>query len=447
MSVLKLVNLKGNLFATAASFAAQTVIRLISSLILTRILQPAAYGAITILLSILFVLEMLSDIGVNLFIIRDKNAEQARYRNTAWTIRLLRHCLNSMILFFCAPIIASTVYHAPSLTAPLRMCSLVFVLFGLESMSLPLAIRRKNSRVIMYAETVGTLASAAFAVLYCYYSRDYWGMVYGTLLNRLVITGFSHFIYPDVRPRFAFDSQVAREMMRFTRFTLPSSWLTLALSQFDKIVFLWLFNLQLLGVYGVAANIAGSVETLTTKISQMVLYPRCAHNFREDRQSFALKYYTENTKLFASVLFLPALIGGSAQLLIRVLYDSRYALAGTVLQALMVRAILLSFAAPAEDLLVAAGEYQVILHGNVLRAGSMAVASLVGYELFGFLGFIYGISLSGLLPLAYYLWVQKKRGMLIRKYEMYKVAFAATVMLLAYSSSALLSTAWSFVRR
>ena len=33
---------------------------------------------------------MLADINVTLFIVRDKNAEQPRYLNTAWTMRLIR---------------------------------------------------------------------------------------------------------------------------------------------------------------------------------------------------------------------------------------------------------------------------------------------------------------------------------------------------------------------
>jgi O-antigen/teichoic acid export membrane protein len=227
---------------------------------------------------------------------------------------------------------------------------------------------------------------------------------------------------------------------------MPSSLLTLALSQFDKMVFLRLFDLPLLGVYGLAGNIAGQMESLISRISQTVLYPRCAHNFRTSPETSTLSYYTENVKLFMILLFLPAAMGGGAHLVIAVLYPSRYAQAGVVLQAFMLRAGLLSLASPAEDMLIASGEYQVILHGNVFRAIGMIFASLSGYYLFGFVGFAYGTALSGLPPLVYYLWLQQKKQMLVVKYEIYKIIFALGVALSAYLTGALFLSLWPTIR-
>jgi O-antigen/teichoic acid export membrane protein len=195
--------------------------------------------------------------------------------------------------------------------------------------------------------------------------------------------------------------------------------------------------LRLLGIYGLAGNIAGSIETLIIKISQAVLYPRCAHNFREHPDTATKRFYTENTRLFAGILAMPAAISGAAHLIITLLYDSRYSEAGSVLQALGIRAVLLAFASPAEDLLISAGQFQVILVGNVLRTAWIILGSLIGYYFLGFLGFVYALSLSGLAPWVYYLWLQKSKGMLIAKYELYKVAFALGVGVTSYAGSAM----------
>jgi O-antigen/teichoic acid export membrane protein len=446
MAAAKIVNLRGDLFATAASFALQAVIRLGSSMILTRFLNPEAYGIITIILSIAFVIELLADINVTLFIIRDENGEQPRYLNTAWTMRLGRAALNSAVLFIFAPVIASWIYQLPALTVPLRVFSVAFIVGALQSMSFAVAIRRKQARITMYSDLVSTLLSTAFTLVYCYYSRDYWGIVYGMLLQKALMSALSYLFFRELRPKLQFDWAAARQILGFTKFVMPSSLLTLASSQFDKIVFLRLFDLQLLGVYGLAGNIAGHVETLITKISQSVLYPRCAHNFRTDPENSTLKYYTENVKLFTIILVLPAAFCGAAQLIVSVLYPAGYSQAGTVLQAFMVRAALLALASPSEDLLIASGEYQVILHGNVFRTIGMIVGSLFGYYFFGFIGFIYGTALSALPPLVYYLWLQRKKGMLITKYEVYKAAFVLSAAACAYGASRLLLGIWPVVR-
>jgi lipopolysaccharide exporter len=232
----------------------------------------------------------------------------------------------------------------------------------------------------------------------------------------------------------------------FTKFTMPSSLITLALSQFDKIVLLRLFDLSILGIYGLAGNIAGPIESLITKISQMVLYPRCAHDFRVEPDTYWIRYYTNNIKVFFSILVVPAAIGGGARLLIAVLYDSRYALAGPILQAFMLRAMFLAMASPAEDLLIASGYSQVILVGNLFRAIGMLIASLTGYYFFGFMGFVYGVALSGLPPLIYYLQLQYQKRILIIRYELYKSAFLCGVALIAYIGSSLLLMVWPITR-
>jgi lipopolysaccharide exporter len=435
--LLKMVNFRGDLFATTFAFAMQAVIRLVSSLILTRVLLPEAYGTITILVSVLYLIGNILDTNVSLFIVRDKNAEQPRYLNTAWTIRVIRSLLSGAALFVCAPLIATKIYDLPNLVLPLRVFALWFLIDGFETMAFAVAIRRKQARLQMYSELAGSLLSTTFSIIYCYHYHTFWGIAFAMLLNRLFMTVVSHLLYRDLKPRFFLDRAAAREILGYSKFTVPSSLLSLGLNQFDKIVFLRLFDLRLLGIYGLAGNISGSLESLISKISQAVLYPRVAHNFREHPDTAVIRYYTENTRLFAGILGLPAAVAGAAHLIITLLYDSRYSDAGTVLQAFAIRAVFLSLASPAEDLLISVGQFHVILVGNILRATAIVIGSLLGAYFFGFPGFVYGLAASGLLPLLYYLWLQNSKGLLIWKYELYKVAFALGVGIASYLASTL----------
>jgi O-antigen/teichoic acid export membrane protein len=437
VALSKLINIRGDLFATALTFSLSALLRLVSSLILTRVLLPEAYGTITIVVSILYIIGNILDTNVTLFIVRDKKAEEPRYLNTAWTMRLGRSVLSAALLFACAPLIATKIYDLPSLTLPLRVFSLWFLIEGFNSLAFSVAIRRKQARLPMYSELASSVLTTTFSIIYCSRYHTFWGLAFAMLLDRLIITVLSYQFYRELRPRLFFDLAAAREILVFSKFTIPSSFLTLGLSQFDKIIFLRLFDLRLLGIYSLAGNISGSIEAVIAKISQAVLYPRCAQNFRENPDTAAKRYYTENVKLFASILAMPAALCGAAHLLITLLYDSRYSEAGSVLQALAIRGVLLSFASSAEDLLISAGEFHVILTGNVLRTAWIIIGALVGYHFLGFLGFIYGLSLSGLPPLAYYLWLQNSKGLLIAKYELYKVAFALGVGIASYIGSAM----------
>jgi len=169
-----------------------------------------------------------------------------------------------------------------------------------------------------------------------------------------------------------------------------------------------------------------------------VLYPRCAHDFRTDTVTYPRRYYIHNVSLFAVILGLPAAVGGAAQLLVGVLYQPRYAQAGVILQAFMVRAVLLALMMSANEMLIAAGQLQVYLIGSILRVVWLVAASLLGYRLGGFMGFVYGVALSSLLPLLYALWLQGRLRLLIVRYELYKVAFVLMVATLAHLASVLL---------
>jgi lipopolysaccharide exporter len=445
MRIFTKINLKGDLVASLATFAGLATVKFGSSLILTRILLPDAYGIITILLSVSFTLALLSDVGTYTSIVRAPNGDSPAYLNTAWTIRFARSALNATIMFFATPLIVH-LFGTPALTAPLRVFSLWFLIDALESNSVPIAARKKNTRVVMYADFIATVVSTAFTVIYCYHSRTFWGMVYGLLLNRALFVSFSYLFYKEFRPRFGFNRSAARDIFQFTRFVMPSSVLTLVLSQFDKAVFLRFFDLRLLGIYGVASNIAGQVESLISRTSEMVVYPRSAHNFRTDPTTFAEKYYTDNIRVFAVTGAMAAAVGGAGQLIISFLYDPRYALAGVVLQTVMIRAALLSLSSPAETMLIAAGESHVILVSNVYRAVSIVLGSIAGFYAFQFIGFIYGMALSGLPPVIYLLFRQRKLGSPIFKYELYRAGYMTVIAIAAFAASRMIVTMFHVTR-
>ena len=424
--MLRKINLRSDLLATVICFAALALIKLGSSVILTRILAPEAYGVIATLSSIVAFIEMFSDLGVLGLMIRHQQGDEQQFINTMWTVRLIRGVINFSILFFGAPWIA-TLYDTPLLAGVLRTFSFWFVLHALESMSFILASRHKKVYIVNYVELFSNLATVPFVILYSLHSRDYHGILYGMLLNRLLLTLASYFFFKPQRPRLELNRQASKDLFNFSKHIVPSSILAFFLNQFDRIVFLKLFDLHLFGLYGLASNVSGPVISLVEKISRLVLYPRCAHDFRTDRATAYEKFYRNNVKIFVVILALPAIAAGAADLIVQILFDSRYVYAGVILQAFMVRGILIALASPAEDLLVASGKTHVVLVGNLLRAFWVIPGCLLGYHFFGFPGFLY-VGMLETLPALIYLWyLQYRDGMMIVRYEWLKLAFLGTL--------------------
>jgi O-antigen/teichoic acid export membrane protein len=428
------INVRGDLFASTFTNGCTVFVRLGSSLVLTRLLTPAAYGIFAILLSIVFMIELMSDVGSAGLLIRHPRGDERRFIHALWTIRLCRSTFNFCVMFLTAPIIA-TIYRTPALTEALRTLSFTFLLGGAESMSYILAQRNKKARIANYTEFACNTVMTVSVIGLAFVLRSAYALIYGFLLQRLLLTISSYFFYRDIGVRLVFDREAFTEQFRFARVVMPSSIITIVLSQYDKLVFLRLFNAALLGVYSVAGNMLGPAKSIIMNNSRMILYARCAEYFRTNRQTARIRYYTENTRLILLGILLPAAVAGLSQSIVSLLYDPRYTFAGYALMVLGLDAMLSAFFNASENLLVASGITHAVLMGNAIRLSALIPASILGYFLFGLKGFLWFNLASSLAPLIYLYWKQSRVGLFDSKIELRWMALGLTVFLVCFTIS------------
>jgi O-antigen/teichoic acid export membrane protein len=429
-----LANFKSELFASTFTYGSISIIRLGSSLVLTRLLTPEAYGIFAIIFSLVAMIELLSDVGSRALLIRHPRGDEPRFVHTLWTMRLIRGGLNFCLMFLGAPIIAF-IYHAPVLTSALRVLSVIFLLSGLESMSFTLAIRARKSRISNYAELASTAIMTIVSVILASILRNHFAVIYGVLLQRALLMFGSYFFYRNVGVGIAFDRDAIAEQFRFARVVLPSSLLYAVASQYDKVILLRLFDLSLLGVYGIASNLNSPTAGVIVHNAQTILYARCAEYFRTDRTTVRSRYYVENRRLLLLGVILPAAVAGFAQSIVAILYDRRYSAAGFILMVLGLGSVIASFQNASENLLVASGRTHTVLLANVIRVGSLIPVTLIGYFLFGFSGFLWFSLLATLPVLTYYYWQQKKLNLVSWKEEFVLLLIASLTFLVCLTAS------------
>ena len=125
--------LKSRMFKAAGWLIGSNVtgqlLRLIRNLILTRLLQPEAFGLVAAVNTLYFGLVMFSDLGVWQSVIRSEHSEDPRFLGTAWSVQLLRGTLLFFIVLAIALVLhlgagfgwfeSGTVYADPPLPAKL----------------------------------------------------------------------------------------------------------------------------------------------------------------------------------------------------------------------------------------------------------------------------------------------------------------------------------------
>jgi O-antigen/teichoic acid export membrane protein len=436
-SLTGLINLKGELFASTFTYGLSALIRLGSSLVLTRLLNPESYGIFGILFSILFMIELMSDVGSVGLLVRHPRGNELRFIHTVWTVRLIRSIINFCLLFFGAPVIAH-IFNAPVLTGAFRALSFWFLLFGAESMSFVLAQRDQKARITNYVDLASNAIMTVFVIALASVLKNHFALIFGALLQRAILMITSFFFYREIGVGIAFDREALRDQFKFARVVLPSSLLTIVLSQYDKLVLLKLFNLSLLGIYGLAGNMIGPIGGVIIHNARVILYARCAEYFRSDRTTARTRYYAENHKLLTVGVILPAVVAGFAQLIVAILYDPRYEMAGTMLMILGLGGIIIAVQNASENLLVASGRTHMVLVANIIRLCSVIPATFLGYYLFGFYGFLW-FNFAATIPLLLYFYSEQRRLELLNlTEELKRLGAALAVFLLCLAVSHLL---------
>ena len=78
-------------------FASDVGLRLVSTVVLTRLLAPEVYGVFATVLVYLYLLEMFSDLGVRPLILTKEGELSDRFLRTCWTVSILRGFIIALV--------------------------------------------------------------------------------------------------------------------------------------------------------------------------------------------------------------------------------------------------------------------------------------------------------------------------------------------------------------
>jgi len=83
--------------------AATRALAFIKTVILARILVPSQFGAYGVALLVLGFLEVMTETGVNVLLIQEKETD--RYVNSAWIVSIIRGIIISLVIILLTPFI------------------------------------------------------------------------------------------------------------------------------------------------------------------------------------------------------------------------------------------------------------------------------------------------------------------------------------------------------
>lgn len=381
---------RNGVLVVVATALALNALRVLSTIVLTRLLDSSAFGVVGIIASVTTIFAMVSDIGLHSFVIRHEAGTDPKLLDEVWTIRFMRSALLAIAaLALSGPIAA---YVGKPIQPAIAVASLIFVLDGASSLSFATAIRNRQVLRVSIADVASTIIQISYSIAAAIILRNYWALVTAIIVGNLAKAVLSYALFPGSRRRFSFSRGRAREVWRFSRFITASSILTVLLGQTDKVVLSRLFPLSLFGLYSIAANLATAPIAFTYPYATRVLFPIYAKTYRETPSEFRKVFYA--AKRLPSLLFtfsVGGLVGG-APILIAILYQPRYMQAATYVSLLSIGSMLALGNVVANEALIAAGRMWTTTAVNIVRIVWLALAAPTLYHFFGAIGVVIAVS-------------------------------------------------------
>lgn len=378
----------GRPLTTLASISVLTnIVRLGSSLILTRILSPDAFGAVAVIVAITAVANLLFDLGFHPFVVRSPEGADPHFLDVIWTLRLLRSlALAASIAAFSGPIAA--LFAKPELQGAIAFSAIGAALNGFQSMALVTAERDRRVSLIMTVPFVVLVVQTAATIALAKIESSYWSILYGMTFGSALLTIATYVMIPNAARRIAFDKRISKDLWAFARFVVPASVVTLLVSQVDKVILGRSLDIAHFGQYALAVTLAASATQLIQSYAFKSQFPIYAEAFRRHADGLREVFYPQRRKFAALLGFVLGGGVGGAEPIIRLLFDERYLGAAPMFALLCAGPVFHISTTCAESALVVLGRLRTALDAGLLRLAWISALSLPALHFFGPLGVV-----------------------------------------------------------
>jgi lipopolysaccharide exporter len=429
---------RGGASLGAASVAEQAV-RFGRNMIVARLLAPNAFGTMAILLSASSLLHTITDIGVREATIQNPRGTELRFINSAFWLSFLRAFSLACLLFMAAPGIAQ-FYGNSELTPLLRVVALTIIIDGATSPLVCIAIKNLRFHKLAIINHGGGICGVIITVILSYYLRDIWALVLGLTAESLCRTLFSYLLYPYL-PSFAWDSESARELLKFSRGIFGLSFLNLIFSRADIFVMAKLYPATQLGLYAMAIYLAQTPTSFLMNTLGQTLLPTLSNLQQEEERVNRILIKVSSLLVF---LGLPALAFAyfCGRSLLTLAYGARYSSATYALTLASLVALLNLLNGQITTVLYAKGLPQLHRRSVAIMAALMVMTIYPCAKLFGIAGgqvaCLIAVTVGYLFQLER---VTKITGLSLRRYAKPMLLFATiSLAVVAVCASARLFT-------
>jgi len=380
----------------AIGFGGANFLRLLSNLVLTRLLFPEAFGLMSLVYVFLTGLHLFSDVGLNVSIVQHKRGEEPDFLNTIWSLQIIRGAL--LWIGACALAYpAALIYEEPRLSQLLPVVGLTALIQGFSTTKVALADRNLQIGVQVMTELGSTFATLVVTTVGAWLTGSVWSLVAGAVFGAALKVVLQFLLLKGPPNRWHLDPAAVSEVLHFGKYIFLGSVAGFLTSQSDRAILGGFVSLTDLGIFTIGLTLANLPIELATTVGGRILFPLFTR--------FPTSNNTENRArvLKARRLVLLAMVALSGALsiasvaIVDFLYDSRYHSAGPMLALLGFTVTARVAASNYDGSYLGVGDSRQHFFLVSMQAVIQVVISLLLISRFGVVGAVFALGASELL--------------------------------------------------
>lgn len=331
-------------------FMSEVGLRLISTVVLTRLLAPEIYGVFAIVLVYMYLLEMFSDLGIRSLILTKEGRLEPDFLRTCWTVSIIR----GLFILAVSGIIAGIIYYlqtraafgpdnpyaAPALPLAIAALGGTSAIYGLMSPLRFVAEREMTFGRITIVDVCTNVVSLVVTIVLAYYLRSVWALVLGSLTKNLFAVALSFKVFPGTQMRLRLNRADLGIVIDRGKWILGQSMLTALSQSADRLMLGFLMSSSSFGFYFIARQIFEIFVVLMEKVNAQISLQVFTHIQKSTVENFRNNYYRYRL-VFDVVAGLCA--GGMlvlAPLFVDIVFDDRYRGIADMLQIIILALLL-----------------------------------------------------------------------------------------------------------
>ena len=385
------------------------LMRLISNLILARLLFPEAFGVMALVSVVTVGLMLFSDVGIGPAIAQNKRGDDQRFLDTAWTIQAIRGAL----LWGGACLLAwpmAQLYDAPELTLYLPIAGVSLLIAGLNPTRIETAHRHLLVGRLTVLDLLSQLIGIVSMIVLAWLTQSVMALVIGGVIGAAALLFLTHAFLPGQANRFYVEKAALKDLLHFGKWIFLSTAFWFVSSQGDKAILGKFLSLDMLGIYNIGYFLASFPLLLGFAVNQRLMIPVYRETPPKDAPENRSKLRKLRSAMTIGIMSLLAVMALLGPWLVDVLYDDRYLQAGAIIVVLGCAMIPQVIGMTYDQSALAAGDSKRFFVVSGSRAVIQVVFLLVGITQFGLLGALVAMGLSALLIHPILVWLARVHG-------------------------------------